>query len=97
MILLNDVGENNEALYCLTDNSRRYTGRIFGEWITPDGTDVSGSTANSFYRIRGYGAILMNKRSGAVGQTGIYTCLIPDRFRINRTLYIGIYNDGNED
>ena len=42
------------------------------------------------------GGALLNRRSDAMGPTGIYRCVIPDAEGVNQTLYIGIYANTND-
>ena len=65
-------------------------------WRSPDGSDVSGSTTADVYLVRGFGSLLLNRRSSAVGPTGVYTCIIPDTGNNNRTLYIGLYDNATD-
>ena len=88
--LLSDIGEGTRALYCVTTRTQccsTEAGGVHGQWTLPDG---SSSDDTSF--IRGYSSILLNRRSSAVGPTGVYTCEIPDAMNVPRNIYIGIYN-----
>ena len=90
-----DIGEGSCALYCLTDSTQccsTEAGGELGVWRSPDGSDVSGSTTADVYLVRGFSSLLLNRRSSAVGPTGVYTCLIPDAGNMLRILYLGIYN-----
>ena len=91
-----DIGEGSGALYCLTDRTQccsTEAGGELGVWRSPDGSDVSGSTIADVYLVRGFSSLLLNRRSSAVGPTGVYTCLIPDAGNVVRTLYVGVDDD----
>ena len=91
-----DIGEGSGALYCLTDRTQccsTEAGGELGVWRSPDGSDVSGSTTADIYLVRGFSSLLLNRRSSAVGPTGVYTCVIPDAGGDLRTLYIGVGTD----
>ena len=91
-----DIGEGSGALYCLTDRTQccsTEAGGELGVWRSPDGSDVSGSTIADVYLVRGFSYLLLNRRSSAVGPTGVYTCAILDAWGGFRTLYIGVCHD----
>ena len=94
-----DLGEDSGALYCLTDRTQccsTEAGGELGVWRSPDGSDVSGSTTADVYLVRGFSSLLLNRRSSAVGLTGVYTCVIPDAGNVLRTLYIGVWNNDTD-
>ena len=91
-----DIGEGSSALYCLTDRTQCCSTEAGGElsvWRSPDGSDVSASTASDVYLVRGFSSLLLNRRSSAVGPIGVHTCAISDVGDVLRTLYVGIYDD----
>ena len=91
MALLSDVGEGTRALYCLTSTARccsTEAGGEHGRWILPDG-----SNSDDLHFVRGYSSLLLNRRSSAVGPTGVYRCELPDARNVLRNLYIGIYDN----
>ena len=97
IVLLSAIGEGSSALYCLTDRTQCCSRVAMGEhgaWRFPNGSDVSESNLQSVYMIRGYSSLLLNRRSSAVGPTGVYTCLIPDGGDVTRTLGIRIDDAG---
>ena len=65
-------------------------------WRSPDGSNLSGSTTADVYLVRGFSSLLLNRRSSAVGPTGVYTCVIPDAGNVPRTLFIGVYNNASD-
>ena len=94
-----DIGEVSGALYCLTDRRQccsTEAGGELGVWRSPDGSDVSESTTADVYLVRGFSSLLLNRRSSAVGPTGVYACAIPDTRNILKTLYIGVWNNDTD-
>ena len=94
IVLLSDIGEGSSALYCLTDGEQccsTEAGGNHGQWILPDGSSSDSTTADLEF-VKGFSSFLLNRRSSAVGPTGVYRCLIPDAVNTVRTLYIGIYD-----
>ena len=101
LVALDDIGENGNALLCLTDNTMCCAraqvpgGGILGDWFYPNGTRVPNTIINryyerwEFYRNRGQSVVRLHRRRGGV--TGIYHCVIPDTAGVNQTLYIGVY------
>ena len=94
-MFLSDIGEGSNALFCLTDRTQCCTpeaGDARSGWEFPE----VDSNLN-FYRTRGISSVLLNKRSDAVGPTGVFTCKISDRTSLAiLSLYIGIYDDAGE-
>ena len=100
-MLLSDIGEGSNALFCLTDRIQCCTteaGDARGSWRFPNGSDVTRDDANlDFYAIRGYSSIFLNRRSDAVAPTGIYRARLPDEATgSSNNLYIGVYDDAGE-
>ena len=96
IVLLSEIREGNSALYCLTDRTACCSiaaGGSRGAWRFPNGTFIENNFPN-IYRTRGFSSLFLNRRSSAVGPTGVYTCLIPDARNILRTFYIGVYSAG---
>ena len=100
LVTLEDIGEDNNALFCITDLtaccSCPYTdemGPDLGNWFFPNGTRINTrgeGTDWDFYRTRGQMVVLMQRRGG--GEDGIYSCEIPDAMYITQTIYIGVYS-----
>ena len=94
---LEDIGENDTALLCMTNFTAccrpPYTGEngsVFGNWYFPNGTRVPGGGKQlDFHRTRGRSEVLLNRRRGGVA--GIYCCEIPVSTNVNQTIYIGVY------
>ena len=100
-MLLSDIGEGSDALFCLTDRLQCCTteaGDARGRWQFPNGSDVTRDDADlSFYAIRGYSSIRLNRRSDAVAPTGIYLGRLPaEATSSGNNLYIGVYDDADE-
>ena len=99
---LEDIGENDTALFCMTSFTAccqaPYTGengRGLGNWYFPNATTVPSSGVSShgthwdFYRTRGQMVVALNRIRGGV--EGIYRCEIPDSTNVPQTIYIGLY------
>ena len=92
---LEDIGEGDDALLCVTDlhNCCRapYSKTAIGNWFFPNGTRVPSSGNNwDFHRTRGNMVVTLHRRRGGV--EGIYWCEIPDTMHVIQTIYIGVYN-----
>ena len=94
IVLLRDIGEGSEALFCLTPSTNCCTSR--GAWRLASGSSVSESASSNFYFSRGNSILLLNRRSSATGPTGIFRCLVPLSNTPGspaQTLYVGIYQN----
>ena len=93
-MLLSDIGEGRNALYCLTDRpqccSDEAGDRRRGLWRFPGGVNVGGDSGAVIYSRRSFSSISLNVRGGST--TGLYTCMIPDAGDVTRTLSINIEN-----
>ena len=101
MVLLSNIGEGSDALFCLTNRTQCCTteaGLNRGGWRFPNDTSVILNDASyHFYRIRGYSSVSLNRRSEAYGPTGTYTCRIPtSQSKDNTNLFIRVSNDTSE-
>ena len=101
LVTLEDIGEVDDALLCVTDLPaccrRPYTGVIgqtaIGNWFFPNGTILPSFWPQwNFYRDRGQMLVNMHRRRGGVN--GIYHCKIPDAMNVIQTIYIGVYTAG---
>ena len=96
-VALEDIGEGNNALFCITHFAAccrpPYTGGYWsalGNWFLPNGTSVPADySLSGFYRTRRETVVSLNRRRG--GEEGIYRCEIRDSINVTQTLYIGIY------
>ena len=100
LVTLEDIGENDTALLCITNLTaccqRNDTGKnetTLGNWFFPNGTIVPSNKSNrswDFYMDRGEMVVHLNRREGR--EDGIYRCEILDSTKITQTIYIGVYN-----
>ena len=101
LLTLEDIGEWNDALLCMTDLTAccqpPYASgnrTALGNWYLPNGTRVPSQTNTTewdFFRTRDHSMILLHRRRG--GKNGIYRCVIPDEMNVNQTAYIGLYSN----
>ena len=101
IVLLSDIGEGSNALFCLTDRIQCCTtesGLNQGGWRFPNDTSVILNDTNFlFYRIRGYSSVSLNRKNEAMGPTGTFTCRIPNsQSEANMILFIRVSNDASE-
>ena len=95
---LEDIGDDYDALLCLTNQTAccrpPHTGEMrsaLGNWFFPNGSRVrSGGMNWDISRGRGQMVVHMHRTRGGV--EGIYRCEIPDTFGFTQTLYIGVYS-----
>ena len=99
IVLLSNIGEDSSALYCLTERElccgESTGGANRGFWRFPNGTALREDTNANIYSSRGFSSIKLNHRS-SVGQTGVYTCVIPDGGNVLRSSFIGVYASNSE-
>ena len=93
---LEDIGEGDDALLCITFQTAccrpPYSGDAIGNWFFPNGTRVpSASNQWDFHRTRGQMKVLLQRRRG--GEEGIYCCEIPDAMNATQTIYIRVYSN----
>ena len=90
---LEDIGEGDDGLLCLTDQTaccRPPYASAIGNWFFPNGTRVPSSGAQwDFHRTRGQSAVFLHHRRG--GADGVYRCEIPNTTGVIQTIYIGVY------
>ena len=95
-VLLSVIGEGSSALFCLTDREACCSGsNNRGAWKSPSGSSVSeSSSSDSFYVVKGFSSVQLNRRSSVTEPTGAFTCLIPSANNsAAQSLFIGIFND----
>ena len=101
-MLLSDIGEGSNALFCLTNRTQCCTteaGLDRGGWRFPNSSAVDIYTTDNqeFYRTRGYSSVYLNRRRNTLEPTGIFICRIPTNQSENNTnLYIGVYTRAGE-
>ena len=97
---LDDIGENDTALLCMTNfaaccgqDYKDENGSIIGNWFFANGSKVPRNTTCrglcDFYIDTHHMMVRMNRREG--GMEGIYWCEIPNSMNITQTIYIGVY------
>ena len=98
IVTLEDVGEDDNALLCITNYTAccrpPYTGEmghVLGNWFFPNGTRVPSASGQwDICRTRGQMVVRMYCRRGGV--EGINYCEIPDAMNVTQTIYIGVYS-----
>ena len=96
-VALEDIGEGNNALFCMTGLTSccrglntSLNGTVLRNWFFSNGTKVPNPRNGSdFYRTRGEMVVHLNRRRG--GEEGIYRCVIPDSMNVTQTIYIGVH------
>ena len=102
MFNLTDIGEGDDALLCLTNNTQccrgpdNLNGGGLGEWYFPDGTLVPSGNTFSIYRNRNRSTVQLNRRNNAQSPTGVYRCEIPDASGSNRSVFVGVDGNSNQ-
>ena len=95
---LTEIGEGRRALLCITNQSdccRNSPKSHIREWYFPNGERVrTNGEGGDLYRDRSHHVVRLNRRNNAISPTGIFQCVIPSSIRINYTIHIGIYLDG---
>ena len=96
-MILEDIGERDDALLCMTNRTEMNSSIALGNWFFPNETRVPSEVANEtsgeewdIYSDRGQMVVLLHRRRGGV--EGIYRCEIPDAMNVTRTIYIGVYS-----
>ena len=91
IVTLEDIGEGDDALLCITNLTTCCLSEFFGRWSFPNGTVVPSSGDQwDFHRTRDPMVVLMHRRRGGV--EGIYYCEILDSMNVTQTMmYIGVY------
>ena len=98
IVAINDIGEGDNALMCVTDNTeccKPPSGPLQGEFYYPNNNLVNNqASGNSLYRNRGPQMIRLNRRSGSVPTlTGRYRCEIPDSSGRMQNININVTGD----
>ena len=87
---LEEIGEGDAALLCLTEYSTCCKQPALGNWFFPNETGVPISdNQGDFYRTRDDMVVLLQRRRG--GEDGVYYCVVPDALNVTQTIYIGVY------
>ena len=89
VVALEDIGEGDDALLCMTNQTACCQSPASGNWFFPNGTRVLSS--GSFHRNRGHMTVSLH-RSRRGGEEGIYHCEIPDSLNVTQSIYIGVHS-----
>ena len=92
IVLMSDIGEDNNALLCMTDKSDCCSNPI-GEFYYPNNSAVGYSQENLLYRNRGPQVVRLNRRNNDLSPTGVYRCQIPDSSGSMQSIYINIIGE----
>ena len=94
-VLLDNIGESHDALFCLTDQPaccRPPHSVAIGNWFFPNETRVPSTGAQwDLHRTRGHMTVRLHRKRGGVD--GVYHCEIPDAMNAIQILYIGLYTN----
>ena len=82
------IGQENNALKCVTDNTNCCTGPAVGNWTDGGGGAVhqGASGATTIYVTRGDRVVRYNRITG--GSLGMWRCDIPDSRGMMQSIYI---------
>ena len=97
IVAINDIGEGDNALRCVTDNPDCCKGNRTGQgqFYYPNNSRVRiYSTDSLLYRDRGPQVVHLNRRHDVLSPTGIYRCEVPDSTGRNQSLYVNILLTG---
>ena len=96
-VVLADNSNQIGTIYC-TSGSRSSSN---GQWFSPDGTEITASSAVSFTVVHGggnlpsYAGLQLNSGySITTAEEGVYACVILDENEIEQTVYVGVYRYG---
>ena len=91
MVVVDDIGEGDNALFCITDNSACCRSTSQGEFRFPNGSLVPTANAQQdFYRNRGSQFIRLNRRNGASSPLGKYSCDIPNASGVSQRIFLKV-------
>ena len=93
---LEEIGEGDNSLLCLTNKSSCCSETSEGEWYGPYNMKILDNMDSNadFYTSRGPSLVRLNKVNDKP-LSGVFHCKIPDAQGINQTIYIGIYSNGS--
>ncbi len=92
-ILIFEIGQDNEALQCVTNKIPCCRTTRTGQWYYPNGTQVSvKGHSHFFYRDRGNnGTVNLNRfNENITSPTGQFCCVVPDSNDTNQALCVSI-------
>ena len=77
-IAITELGEDDNAVLCMTDLTTCCRGSQQGHWRYPDGTLVKGNpSGDDIYRDRRDMVVRLHRRNSATTPTGQYCCEVP--------------------
>ena len=95
LVTIDDIGTDNNALFCLTPFtcccSGKYTKTTsLGDWFLPGGSRVESrsATLDRFRRTRGASIVLLHQDGNTAAPAGIFTCSIPVNNATTSLLFI---------
>ena len=78
VLLLDSIGEDEEALFCRTDLTGCCTNPNLGQWLFPNGTQMHNpNSGDSIYRSRKDTGLALNRRHNVLSPLGTYCCELP--------------------
>ena len=91
-VMIEDIGEHDDALLCMTNLTQTNSSIAFGDWFFPNGAIIPSDSENNsdIYGSRGQMVVRMHRRRG--GEEGTYRCEIPDTLNVTQTIYIVVYS-----
>ena len=96
MVNLSSIGENSQALFCLTPCcNTTYSWHNYA-WVLPTGSNINSYLSMGLRSTRRPGALLLNRSPNVRMIQGIYTCRIPESIQGNAVLYIMGYNSDSD-
>ena len=96
---LEEIGEGNKALLCLTNSTSCCESTSQGGWFSPGPmatlitADMNDTT--SFYTHRDTSVIQLNKVNEVTSSSGVFHCRIPAADGSEKIIYTGIYPNGD--
>ena len=94
---LADSSNQIGTIYCTSGSNDSSN----GQWFSPDGTEITASSAVSLSVVHGggtfpsYAGLQLNSGySITTSEEGVYTCVILDENGIEQTVYVGLYRYG---
>ena len=102
MISINDIGEGDDALLCITDlreccrrNQTLNSSRILGDWFYPGGVRIRSAGNTMFYRNRDRSVVRLHRRENTTAPIGLFCCKVPDATNENVTICINVTESNN--
>ena len=92
VVTITNIGTGSAALLCTTTRPGCCFSGQGNEWYLPNGTPLSNSNTQPYYRTRSRspGTVLLHRNLVAT-TTGVFNCTIPDASGDLQSIYVGIY------